>query len=297
MKNKEIPYLFALPLAQSCATGQPLHSFTGNLFMEKVCGIYKITSPTNKAYIGQSSDIKTRWRFYKTLHCKRQTYLYHSLMKYGVKAHRFEIICECMESDLNKMEKYYVDLFKTFNSNNGLNLKDGGNYSKLSDATKKKISEALKGKPRPDLRGRKFTDEHKANITKSKTGKTTKNKGRRFSEEHKLKISLSLKGKGGWKSGVPFTDEHRKNISAAKSGISTRGRGWIVSEETKTKISLAKTGVKRPPMSDETKRKMSISKTGKQSPIKGIKYSDEIKKRKSEATKLWWQKRKLKCVN
>lgn len=30
--------------------------------MEKKCGIYKITSPSNKIYIGQSVDIKKRWK-------------------------------------------------------------------------------------------------------------------------------------------------------------------------------------------------------------------------------------------
>src|SRR4051812_30739842 len=33
MRNNKIPYRFALPLEQSCSTGQPLHSGKGN-FME-----------------------------------------------------------------------------------------------------------------------------------------------------------------------------------------------------------------------------------------------------------------------
>lgn len=34
--------------------------------MDKNCGIYKITSPSGKIYIGQSIDIKRRWLDYKT---------------------------------------------------------------------------------------------------------------------------------------------------------------------------------------------------------------------------------------
>ena len=47
-------------------------------------GIYKITNPKNKVYIGQSKDIIKRWYYYKTLHCKSQIKLYNSLLKYGV---------------------------------------------------------------------------------------------------------------------------------------------------------------------------------------------------------------------
>jgi len=40
-----------------------------NLFtMEKICGIYKITSPTKRIYIGQSKDVFLRWKEYKILH-------------------------------------------------------------------------------------------------------------------------------------------------------------------------------------------------------------------------------------
>jgi len=41
--------------------------------MNKVCGIYKITSPTNKVYIGQSTNILFRFRAYKRLNCKKHS--------------------------------------------------------------------------------------------------------------------------------------------------------------------------------------------------------------------------------
>ena len=45
-------------------------------------GIYKITNPKEKVYIGQSIDIEKRWkRYYYTLNCKSQTALYRSLKK------------------------------------------------------------------------------------------------------------------------------------------------------------------------------------------------------------------------
>ena len=58
----------------------------------KVIGIYKITSPSNKIYIGQGIDIYIRWNEYKRLKCKRQPKLYASLKKHGVDNHKFEIV-------------------------------------------------------------------------------------------------------------------------------------------------------------------------------------------------------------
>jgi len=69
-------------------------------------GIYKITSPTNKIYIGQSTNITDRWkRYYKLNHCRNQIKLYNSLKKHGFKNHIFEIIEECNWEELNIRER------------------------------------------------------------------------------------------------------------------------------------------------------------------------------------------------
>ena len=46
-------------------------------------GIYKITSPTGRIYIGQSIDIEKRIIKYQNIKCKSQRLLYNSLFKYG----------------------------------------------------------------------------------------------------------------------------------------------------------------------------------------------------------------------
>ena len=74
--------------------------------MNKICGIYKITSPSGKIYIGQSKDIRRRMQYYNRLNCKNQTKLYNSLLKYGWENHLFEILIECSELELNYLEKY-----------------------------------------------------------------------------------------------------------------------------------------------------------------------------------------------
>ena len=114
--------------------------------MKKICGIYKITClVTNKIYIGQSVNCNGRKGLYKNGNCKAQVKIYRSIKKYGWETHKFEIICECLKEDLNYFEKYYVDLFKTFNQKNGLNLKDGGGSTAThSEKSKEKMSESHK---------------------------------------------------------------------------------------------------------------------------------------------------------
>jgi hypothetical protein len=59
-------------------------------------GIYKITSPSGKIYIGQSVEIKRRFNSYKRMYVKNKgvVKLYRSFLKYGADNHIFEVVCE-----------------------------------------------------------------------------------------------------------------------------------------------------------------------------------------------------------
>lgn len=156
-------------------------------------GIYKITSPSNKIYIGQSVDIANRISSYKNLKCKRQTKLYRSLKKYGFEKHKFEIIDKCNEIELNAKERYYQELFNTI-SKEGLNCrltKTKDKSGRLSEETKRKIGLAHKGKIVSK------ESRLKMSIAKSKMTEETKQKmrGRKVSEQHKAKLSKLHKGK------------------------------------------------------------------------------------------------------
>jgi group I intron endonuclease len=84
-------------------------------------GIYKITNPKGKVYIGQSIDINRRFNEYQKMLCSQSKKLYYSFKKYGVDNHNFEIIEECTNDQLNSKEEYYI-LF--YNSHiKGLNIK------------------------------------------------------------------------------------------------------------------------------------------------------------------------------
>jgi group I intron endonuclease len=74
-------------------------------------GIYKITSLTNKVYIGQSVNIFKRKNSYKK--CNKNTIgykIYNSINKHGWENHKHEIIEECTIEQLNEKETYYKQI-------------------------------------------------------------------------------------------------------------------------------------------------------------------------------------------
>lgn len=94
----------------------------------KVCGIYKITNlDTGIAYIGQSVDIKERFRTHiKTaLSCAPSTNkLYQEMKRAGLDHFSFEVLEEVPRLQLNEREVYWIDFYQT--KEFGLNGTKGG---------------------------------------------------------------------------------------------------------------------------------------------------------------------------
>lgn len=124
-------------------------------------GIYKITSPSNKIYIGQSINIEKRFIGYKYSKAKKQPILHRSFMKYGIEKHKFEVVCECKKHELYTLEAYYQKLYSA-NSKNGLNC--FVNSDKELDHLKYK---KLREKYIEEERVNKFIEENKSNFLKS----------------------------------------------------------------------------------------------------------------------------------
>jgi group I intron endonuclease len=121
-------------------------------------GIYKISSPTNKIYIGQSIDIERRFKEYKKLYCMSQRKLYFSLKKYGIEKHIFKILEECTEDMLLERETYWKNFYKVLEFPS-LCCRIDGKGGKNSKETNKLISQGNTGISRN--KGRKQTDEEK----------------------------------------------------------------------------------------------------------------------------------------
>jgi hypothetical protein len=111
-------------------------------------GIYKIISPTNKIYIGQSTNIENRKYYYASIKCDKQHKLYNSLVKYGWEQHKFEVIEECSLEQLNEREIYWGQYYDVL-SENGLNLRLGDANGLCSEETKQKIG-LTNSRPKPD---------------------------------------------------------------------------------------------------------------------------------------------------
>ena len=146
--------------------------------------IYKITSPSNKIYIGQTVNYKSRLWYYMKLRCKQQIRLYNSFNKYGVKEHLFEVIEECEIELLNERERYWQDFYNVINKNTGLNCvltKTTDRSGKMSEETRQKL---IKNNTRPML-GKQHSKETKLKMSES-------SKGKQKSKEHKINISKGL---------------------------------------------------------------------------------------------------------
>jgi len=164
-------------------------------------GIYKITSPTNRVYIGQSINIQERWCFHKLRNCKKQTKLNRSFNKYGCENHIFEIIEECVIENLNERERYYQDFYDVLNKGLNCILTNSNDRSGvLSEETKLKISLARKGKYTKEnnpFYGKKHSNETIEKLRNSQIGEKSWKFGKKESDETKLKKSISQsRGKG-----------------------------------------------------------------------------------------------------
>lgn len=104
-------------------------------------GIYKITNKiNNKVYIGQSSDIKRRWRTHRQSfkNKRKDTVLTKAFQKYGIENFTFEVLEECDISELDCKEQFYIEYYDSYNQGYNMNL--GGQQG--SYGLEQKISNA-----------------------------------------------------------------------------------------------------------------------------------------------------------
>ena len=83
-------------------------------------GIYSITNTiNNKKYIGQSVDIKQRWRQHiKAGICKIDTpagnKLYEAMAAAPISDFTFEVLQKCNANELDEKEAYYIKLYQSY---------------------------------------------------------------------------------------------------------------------------------------------------------------------------------------
>lgn len=228
--------------------------------MAKKVGIYKITSPSGRVYIGQSWNIFQRWNEHRSLKRKGNHKLENSLKKYGSENHTFEIIHELPadtdQSILDTYEILYISQYKECGIEL-LNLKDGGSGGKHSAESIRKMSDSKKRS------GKRLTEEERRRISLRMSGRIVSQEtrdrkrkallGHKTSAETKEKIKQAIlnnnKGKIHFNKDKKKTEEQKRKQSDIMKGRYVGDKhplfGKPRSEETKQKIRIANLGKRR----------------------------------------------------
>ena len=119
------------------------------------CGIYKITNLNNNhCYIGQSVDIKRRWRNEKAAAFNERSRSYNTILSKAFRKYCivkegkvdfsnfcFEILEECLVDDLNDREQYYVNKYNAYAA--GYNMTEGGDTAHIQVLEKAQIMQVI----------------------------------------------------------------------------------------------------------------------------------------------------------
>ena len=99
---------------------KPLKALSANVVgATDATGIYKITNiKTKECYIGQAIHIKDRWVEHAKCGLGIDTpagnKLYKAIQEFGLWNFSFEVLEECPREQLNEKEKYYIDLYSSY---------------------------------------------------------------------------------------------------------------------------------------------------------------------------------------
>jgi group I intron endonuclease len=204
--------------------------------------IYKITNKIdNKIYIGQTiGDLERRWKGHlnKGSNCR---YLKYAINKYGVDNFDFKLVCITFDNQLDDMEIKYIEQYNSLVPN-GYNLRMGGNSGRHNAETKQKISETLKkrydnglirlnnpriGKPLSEITKKKLSEAHKG----KKISQESINK-RIISRRKNKIIQLDIDGNilnsfDSCKEAGEYIGTTTSNICMCCNGKTTTAKGYV----------------------------------------------------------------------
>jgi group I intron endonuclease len=128
--------------------------------------IYKITSPTNKIYVGKTYDLRKRINSHKYSAKKKGNIMLHnSIRKYGWDAHYLEVIETIADELLDEREMYWIKELNSFYRNNekGMNMTLGGDGQRNTwmDNLERRKKASIYFTENAPFKGRKHTEENK----------------------------------------------------------------------------------------------------------------------------------------
>ena len=126
-----------------------------------------------KSYIGQTCQPLHQRTKRDFSGYKDQAYWWNAIQKYGYENIKTEVLYSNLShAEADRYESLCIDRYNTIRPY-GYNLQGGGSYGRKSAATRAKMSESQKGKPRPQTRG-----ELNGMYGTSRTGETNPNYGK-----------------------------------------------------------------------------------------------------------------------
>lgn len=171
----------------------------------KYCVYCHTNKENGKKYIGVTSQKpENRWR--KGNGYKNNAYFFRAISVCGWDSFYHDII----ESDLTKEDAELLEIklikeYDTRNPNKGYNIESGGNLNKeISESTKSKISNALKGHP--------CSEQTREKISESQKGKESKQKGVKRTPEQIQRNRISHIGQKAWNKGRSWTSEEKAKM-------------------------------------------------------------------------------------
>ena len=222
--------------------------------------IYRLTSPSGKSYVGQTTRLIEK-RLLEHTYPNNCVALYNAINYYGWEKFEKEWI-EVPDEDLDFYEEMLIALLGTL-SPGGYNLQEGGGNKRPSEETRERMSEALRGENHY-LFGKHQSEETKQRISKTKLGKT-------MSKETKQKMSDAQSGEKHPMYGKQHTDDTKQKMSEAKKCEKHPMYGKQHTDDTKQKMSEAKKGENNhwygKTLTEETKQKMSKAHKGENNPL------------------------------
>lgn len=161
------------------------------MVMDDNYSVYKHTAPNGKVYIGITSrDVGRRWQNGKNY--KSSPHFNNAIQKYGWDSISHEVLFSCLTKEqAEQKEIELIAFYKSTNPQYGYNIENGGNsIGKLSEETKKKISDANKGK----YYGchRKHTEEERQKVSAKLKGRQSPMKGRHWTPEQRAKVGTAI---------------------------------------------------------------------------------------------------------
>ena len=160
---------------------------------ERKYTVYLHTSPSGKRYVGITSmKVERRWR--KGKGYINNSYFYNAIQKYGWDNIEHIVFEENLSKE--EAEDYEIFLIQALHSNDrryGYNIENGGHLNKMSEETRRKISEANKGE-KSRFYGKPLSEEHKKKLIEANSGKNHHLYGKHHTEETKQKMREANSG-------------------------------------------------------------------------------------------------------